>query len=101
MKVAATLDTPWISLPEPKRQERRSTRPPTDSLLLAALVGRAQANDESAWRELIGLYQYRIAGFVLAIVGRGEAVEDLTQQVFVKLVRNLGQLRSPLTFESW
>ena len=64
-------------------------------------VRRAQRGDESAMRELIVSYQHRVAGFVYAITGRSDSVEDLAQVVFVKMARSLHRLRAPEQFESW
>src|SRR4051812_31620171 len=51
---------------------------------LGDLVRRAQRGEPDAQRTLIINYQRRIAGFVYAITGRGDAVEDLSQLVFIK-----------------
>jgi RNA polymerase sigma-70 factor (ECF subfamily) len=61
----------------------------------------AQGGDEAAMRELIVSYQRRIAGFIYAVTGRGDSVEDLAQVVFVKMARSVGRLNAPEQFESW
>lgn len=68
---------------------------------LAELVRRAQRGDESAQRELILAYQHRVAGFVFAMTNRSDYVEDLSQQVFIKMIRALEGLQAPAQFESW
>jgi RNA polymerase sigma-70 factor (ECF subfamily) len=68
---------------------------------LTALVLRARAGGESAQRDLIRAYQNRIAGFVYTIVGRSDAVEDLAQVVFIKMIRALPKLDQPAQFEAW
>ena len=68
---------------------------------LAELVRRAQRGDESAQRELILAYQHRVAGFVYAMTNRSDYVEDLAQQVFIKMVRAIDRLQAPAQFESW
>jgi RNA polymerase sigma-70 factor (ECF subfamily) len=68
---------------------------------LAELVRRAQRGDESAQRELILAYQHRVAGFVYAMTNRSDYVEDLSQQVFIKMVRAIDRLQAPAQFESW
>ena len=52
-------------------------------------------------RELIVAYQRRVAGFVYAITGRSDSVEDLSQMVFVKMARAVDRLKAPDQFESW
>src|SRR5450631_1584567 len=61
----------------------------------------AQRGDSAAMRDLIVSYQRRVAGFVYAITGRSDSVEDLCQMVFVKMARALGRLNAPDQFESW
>jgi len=50
---------------------------------------------------LITSYQRRVAGFVYAITGRSDSVEDLAQMVFIKMVRALDRLHQPEQFEAW
>ncbi|MEY2879184.1 MAG: hypothetical protein RLZZ15_1564 [Verrucomicrobiota bacterium] len=68
---------------------------------LVALVRRAQKGEEAAQRELIVAYQHRVAGFVYAMTNRSDYVEDLSQQVFIKMFRALAGLQAPAQFESW
>ena len=73
----------------------------SSSTALGDLVRRAQRGDESAQRELIVSYQHRVAGFVYAMTGRSDSVEDLSQQIFIKMVRAVDRLQAPAQFESW
>lgn len=68
---------------------------------LTAIVIRAQTGDMAAQSELIRLYSHRIAGFVRTIVRNPNAIEDVTQNVFIKMVRRLPWLREAISFESW
>lgn len=68
---------------------------------LVELVRRAQKGDEAAQHELIVAYQHRVAGFIYAMTGRSDQVEDLAQQVFIKMIRALDRLEAPAQFESW
>lgn len=72
--------------------------PPT---ALGERVRRAQRGDDGALRELIVGYQHRVAGFVFAMTNRSDVVEDLCQQVFIKMVRAIERLQAPEQFESW
>lgn len=74
---------------------------PTLPNALAELVRRAQRGDEVALREIIVNYQHRVAGFVYAMTSRSDYVEDLSQQVFIKMVRAIDRLNEPAQFESW
>jgi RNA polymerase sigma-70 factor (ECF subfamily) len=65
------------------------------------LVQRAQANDAAAFGELVGAYRRRVLGTVSRLIGRPEDVEDVAQEVFLRLYYSLEQLRSPEVFEPW
>lgn len=74
---------------------------PSSSAALVELVRRAQRGDEAAQRELILAYQHRVAGFVFAMTNRSDFVEDLCQQIFIKMIRAVDRLQAPAQFESW
>ena len=74
---------------------------PTSPAQLVDLVRRAQRGAPDAQRDLIVAYQRRVAGFVYAIIGRSDAIEDIAQLVFIKMVRALDRLQAPEQFESW
>lgn len=67
----------------------------------AELVRQAQQGVASAQTELITAYQRRVAGFVYALTGRSDAVDDLAQMVFIKMLRSLPRLQDPAQFEAW
>ncbi|PTY08222.1 hypothetical protein DB347_01160 [Opitutaceae bacterium EW11] len=73
----------------------------SDTPELTNTVRQAQAGRESAQRELIIAYQRRVAGFVYSVLGRTDAVEDVSQIVFVKMIRALPKLDQPAQFEPW
>lgn len=77
---------------DPRLEERRA---------LAALVQRARRSDATAQAELVQRYTRRVAGFVRGIIRQPDAVEDVTQMVFIKMFRRLSRLRDPSVFESW
>ena len=72
-----------------------------DKAALAALVRRAEAGDPPAQAELVRRYTRRVGGFVRTIIRQPDAIEDVTQMVFIKMFRRLGRLRDPAVFESW
>jgi RNA polymerase sigma-70 factor (ECF subfamily) len=74
---------------------------PSSTAALVDLIHRAQRGEEAAQRELIVGYQRRIAGFIYAMTGRSDSVEDIAQQVFIKMIRALDRLQAPSQFESW
>ena len=68
---------------------------------LIDLVRRAEAGDPTAQSELVRRYTRRVSGFVRSIIRQPDAVEDVTQMVFIKMFRRLSRLRDPAVFESW
>lgn len=77
------------------------TPPSGDKAELIDLVRRATLGEAAAQAELVRRYSRRITGFVRSIIGQSDAVEDVTQMVFIKMFRRLGRLRDPAVFESW
>jgi RNA polymerase sigma-70 factor (ECF subfamily) len=67
----------------------------------AELILRGRSGDRQALEALIGQYQERVAGFVLAQTRDGNHYEDLCQAIFVKMVIALPRLREIDRFESW
>ena len=74
---------------------------PPDRTELNALVRRAQDDDLAAQSELVRRYRTRISRFIRSIISQPSAVEDVAQNVFIKMSRRLRLLRDPQTFEAW
>jgi RNA polymerase sigma-70 factor (ECF subfamily) len=72
-----------------------------EKLLVIDMVRRAEAGEPVAQAELVRRYTRRVAGFVRSIIRQPDAVEDVTQMVFIKMFRRLNRLRDPMVFESW
>jgi len=65
------------------------------------LIKRAQKGDGPAFNEVVLAYRKRILGTVARLIARPEDVEDVGQEVFLRLYFSLDQLRSPEVFEPW
>ncbi len=65
------------------------------------LIRRAQGGDDVAFTRLVQANRKRILGTIARLIGRPEDVEDVGQEVFVRLYFSLDQLRSPEVFEPW
>ncbi len=65
------------------------------------VIERARSGDPVAFNELVTAYRRRIFGTVARLIGRPEDVEDVAQEVFLRLYFSLDQLRSPEVFEPW
>jgi RNA polymerase sigma-70 factor (ECF subfamily) len=65
------------------------------------LIARARGGDDAAFNQIIQAYRKRILGTIARLIGRPEDVEDVAQEVFVRLYYSLDQLRTPEVFEPW
>jgi RNA polymerase sigma-70 factor (ECF subfamily) len=65
------------------------------------LIKRARDGDHSAFTQVVHAYRKRILGTIARLIGRPEDVEDVGQEVFVRLFFSLDQLRTPEVFEPW
>ena len=65
------------------------------------LIKRAQAGDGGAFNEVVQAYRKRILGTIARLIARPDEVEDVGQEVFLRLYFSLDQLRSPEVFEPW
>src|SRR5579862_3684054 len=65
------------------------------------LIERARGGDEGAFSKVVQAYRKRIFGTISRLIGRPEDVEDVAQEVFVRLYYSLQQLRTPEVFEPW
>lgn len=65
------------------------------------VIKRAQAADSAAFNEIVLAYRKRILGTITRVIARPEDVEDVAQEVFLRLYFSLDQLRTPEVFEPW
>jgi len=65
------------------------------------LIKRAQKGDAGAFNEVVLAYRKRILGRIARLISRPDDVEDVGQEVFLRLYFSLDQLRSPEVFEPW
>jgi len=65
------------------------------------LIRRAQKGDGAAFNEVVLAYRKRILGTIARLIARPDDVEDVGQEVFLRLYFSLDQLRSPEVFEPW
>ena len=70
-------------------------------LVEASLIKSAQSGDAGAFNEIVRAYRKRILGTIFRLISRPEDVEDVGQDVFVRLYFSLDQLRAPEVFEPW
>jgi len=65
------------------------------------LIEKARKGDSGAFNQVVTAYRKRILGTISRLIGRPEDVEDVAQEVFVRLYYSLDQLRTPEVFEPW
>jgi RNA polymerase sigma-70 factor (ECF subfamily) len=65
------------------------------------LIKRARNGDGPAFSQLVSAYRKRILGTIGRLIGHPEDVEDVGQEVFLRLYFSLDQLRSAEVFEPW
>ncbi len=65
------------------------------------LVRLAQSGEEAAFEELIRRHQQRVFGLVNGILRRREDVEDVVQQVFLKVFVSLKRFDQRSAFSTW
>jgi len=66
------------------------------NILIAAKNGSLQA-----FENILATYEQAIFGYIYRLVGQKEDAEDITQEVFIKLYKNISKLDLELKFSSW
>jgi RNA polymerase sigma-70 factor (ECF subfamily) len=67
----------------------------------AELVAKSQAGNREAFGLLYDRHARMVRAVVLAVSGDWDAVDDLTQESFLRAYRKLATLRDPASFGSW
>lgn len=83
---------PALSIPVEKRRGVEEER---------ELVRRAQRGAEAAFEELVRRHQQRVFALVSGILRRQEDVEDIAQQVFLKVYLSLRKFDQRAAFSTW
>ncbi len=65
------------------------------------LVARALAGSDSAWNKLIRRYERRVYNYALRMVGNPDDAQDMMQEVFLGVHRNLPGYRGDGAFAAW
>jgi RNA polymerase sigma-70 factor (ECF subfamily) len=60
----------------------------------SALVERCLAGEETAWEELVRIYTRRVYAICYRFTGNDNEAQDLTQEVFLRVFRNLKSFRA-------
>lgn len=65
------------------------------------VIEKARHGDEAAFGQIVQAYRRRILGTISRLINRPDDVEDVGQEVFLRLYDSLDQLRSAEVFEPW
>jgi RNA polymerase sigma-70 factor (ECF subfamily) len=76
-------------------------REPTNWSEVAVLVRRAQAGDREAFGALVEQFQRTVHAICLRRLGNPSEAIELTQEVFLHVLRRIDQLREPERFAGW
>jgi RNA polymerase sigma-70 factor (ECF subfamily) len=98
----------------PRTPARTAARPGVEATLqrtpeqeaaqeaLARLVRQCMAGDQQAWQHLVASQHRRIYAICYRFTGSAADAEDLTQELFLKLYRNLGSFDNHKgSFQTW
>src|SRR6266699_5015916 len=64
-------------------------------------IQKARSGDDAAFNQVVLAYRKRILGTITRLIARPEDVEDVAQEVFLRLYFSLDQLRTAEVFEPW
>src|SRR4029434_7362937 len=96
---ALTLTWPALSLAATNRMTAGMSAPAPaadESLVAAALEG-----DDDAFTELVRRHQRRVFAAAARFARDDHQLDDIAQEVFVRVFRNLGKFRGDAPFEHW
>jgi RNA polymerase sigma-70 factor (ECF subfamily) len=68
---------------------------------LSELIKRAQQGDAAAFDRLVDAFAHRVGGFLYRMTGCREDLDDLVQEVFLRVVRMIGAYEHDGRFEAW
>src|ERR1700751_3598007 len=96
-----TLPLPAKPLPLEAKLERTPDQEAANEALVK-LVRQCMAGDSQAWQQLVLSQHRRIYAICYRFTGSGNDAEDLTQEVFLKLYKNLGSFDTQKgSFQTW
>ncbi|OFW15298.1 MAG: hypothetical protein A3F69_02605 [Acidobacteria bacterium RIFCSPLOWO2_12_FULL_66_10] len=76
-----------------------AARPPGDAV--EALIKRCLQGDQIAWEQIVRLYWRKVFNVAYKFVGKHDAAEDLTQEIFLKIFKSLDTFDRRANFQTW
>jgi RNA polymerase sigma-70 factor (ECF subfamily) len=99
---AAAQDTLLASRKDEQVQLERTPEQEAAQQELARLVRQCMAGDQHAWQQLVSSQHRRIYAICFRFTGSANDADDLTQDVFLKLYRNLASFDTAKgSFQTW
>ena len=95
------MATLGISIDQIGSQTASPARVKAAMLVDFSLIEKAREGDDAAFGQIVQAYRRRILGTISRLISRREDVEDVGQEVFLRLYHSLDQLREPEVFEPW
>jgi RNA polymerase sigma-70 factor (ECF subfamily) len=74
---------------------------PLDQLRLRVLVLKCQIGDRPSWEELYRRYNPPLGYYLRRLIGRDQTAEDVQQEVWLAVIRNIAHLKSPEALTVW
>lgn len=88
-----------MDMSETRQYSEKVDKPP--ALTDEELVGQLAAGDKAAFNEVFDRYHRQIFNFINKQVNERESVEDLTQEVFMRVYKSAGNFDVSKKFTSW
>jgi len=67
----------------------------------ADLIARCLSRDNAAWEQLVSRYRRKVFHIAYKFTGRHDDAEDLTQEIFLKIVKSLDKFNQDADFSTW
>jgi RNA polymerase sigma-70 factor (ECF subfamily) len=83
------------------RARRPVERTPEAVAAQAELLARCRSGDDAAWGELVTTHRRRVFNIAYRFTARHDAAEDLTQEIFLRVFRNLSKFEMSADFSKW
>ena len=78
-----------------------SAEHPSDTDEIDALIRRCLAGDQLAWEAIVRQYRRKVFNVAYKFVGKHDAAEDLTQDIFLKIFKSLDTFDRRANFQTW
>ncbi len=86
----------------PRSVSLRTPEPDAEQAAMQALVQRCLAGDQRAWNQLVGSQHRKVYGLCYRFTGDATEAEDVTQDVFIRVYRNLSSFDAEKgSFQTW